>query len=199
MKRTHTSAIKLTQLLVKMDTTWKNSFLVEDKTISLEEVDSRDLSATGKEVEVEDSSSDEGEEEEEGEGEGGTKGRPSGTGRDQYSTLHTPLLIAASQGIVEILNEMLRQHPQAIEHVNSNEENLLHVAIAHRQLQIFHRLKGMEVIMRCRLVSRIDVKGYTILHHVGDLSKRSGEAIVAAGPALQLQDELKWLEVSFLF
>lgn len=198
MKRRHTSAIKLTQLLVKMDTTWKNSFLVEDKTISLGEVDSRDLSATGKEVEVEDSSSDEGEEEE-GEGEGGTKRRPSGAGRDQYSTLYTPLLIAASQGIVEILDEMLKQHPQAIEYLNSNEENLLHLAIAHRQLQIFNHLKGKEVILRCRLASRIDVKGYTILHHVGDLSKRSGEDIEQAGPALQLQDELKWLQVSSLF
>lgn len=106
---------------------------------------------------------------------------------------YTPLLIAASEGIVEIVNEILQVCPQAIEHVTKDEENILQVAIKYCQMEIFCRVKKMKIIRDCRLVSRIDNRGYTILHHVADTEKYDGGN--KAGPALQLQAELKWLEV----
>jgi hypothetical protein len=67
-------------------------------------------------------------------------------------------------------------HPQAIEHVTKDEENILHVAIKYRQREIFRLVKKMKIIMGSRLVSRIDNRGYTILHHVADTRNYMMEA-----------------------
>jgi hypothetical protein len=158
MKRSmHTGALQLTKSLAKLDTTWEESFIAEDKTISLEKTD------TGR------------------------------GGRDPTIIYTTPLLTGVSEGIVDIFNEILQVHPQAIEHVTQDEENILHVAIRYRQREIFRRVKKMTKIRECRLASRIDVRGYTILHHVADMEKYNGGNI--AGPVFQLKDELRWLEV----
>jgi ankyrin repeat protein len=98
-----------------------------------------------------------------------------------WTSNYTPLLIAASAGIVEIVDEILKVHPQAIEHVTKDEENILHVAIKYRQREIFRLVKKMKIIMGSRLVSRIDKRGYTILHHVADTRNYDGG--IEAGPA----------------
>ncbi|XP_059437024.1 ankyrin repeat-containing protein NPR4-like [Corylus avellana] len=164
-----------------MDTTWENSFIAEDKTISLGKSDCNlDDDAIKKEGEQSNSTT------EGGKGGGGSYGR--------YRTINysTPLLIAASEGIREIFDEILKVHPQAIEHVTQDEENILHVVIRYRQREIFRLVKEMKKIMDSRLSSRIDGRSYTILHHVADMTKYDGGT--KPGPALQLQEELKWLE-----
>lgn len=103
----------------------------------------------------------------------------------------TSLLIATSKGIVEIVKEILRVYPQAVEHVSGKGQNILHVAIQHRQLEIFSSVKNKGVPL-ARLVRRIDNDGYTILHHAG--VNHTGASKLA--PALQLQEELRWFEVS---
>ncbi|PON52159.1 Ankyrin repeat-containing protein [Parasponia andersonii] len=103
----------------------------------------------------------------------------------------TSLLIATSTGIVEIVNEILRVYPQAVEHVSDMGQNILHVVIKHRKLEIFKRVKKMH-LPTSRLVRRIDDNGYTILHHVGVMMYYTGGTL--PGPALQLQEELRWFE-----
>ncbi|KAG7959489.1 hypothetical protein I3843_10G072600, partial [Carya illinoinensis] len=98
------------------------------------------------------------------------------------------------EGIVEIVDEILQQHPQAIEHLSKDEENILHVAISHRQKEVFRYLKKMDVILRCRLVSRLNGRGYTILHQVADIKNSREGNETAGGPAFQLRDELRWFE-----
>jgi hypothetical protein len=149
-----------------MDTTWASSLKVENKPISLRKGDSLN-----------------------DDGEGGTSRK--GEGGDQ--TPHTPLLIAAGEGIVEIFDEILDVHPQAIEHISKDGVTIVVAAICHRQREIFRRLKMMKGIMEHRLFSMIDKRGYTILHHAADMKNYNGGT--RAGPALQLQDELQWLEV----
>ncbi|PON91305.1 Transmembrane protein [Trema orientale] len=105
----------------------------------------------------------------------------------------TSLLIATSTGIVEIVNEILRVYPQAVEHVSDMGQNILHVVIKHRKLGIFKCVKKMHLPMS-RLVRRIDDNGYTILHHVGVIMYYTGGTL--PGPALQLQEELRWFEVN---
>lgn len=116
--------------------------------------------------------------------------------KGKKASLHSPptsLLIATSRGIVEIVNEILRVYPQAVEHVSDMGQNILHVAIKYRQLDIFRRVKKMQLPMS-RLVRRIDINGYTILHHVGVMNYYTGGTL--PGPALQLQEELLWFEVN---
>ncbi|XP_050288408.1 uncharacterized protein LOC126727005 isoform X2 [Quercus robur] len=104
----------------------------------------------------------------------------------------TPLLMATSTGIKEIVEEILTVYPQAVDHVTPDEGwNILHVAISHRQLEIFHAVKKMDIPMT-RLVRRIDEDGYTILHHVGVMKYYTGGTL--PGPVLQLQEELQWFE-----
>nr|POE63955.1 hypothetical protein CFP56_01993 [Quercus suber] len=179
MKIEHALTPRLTELLVKADSTWAETHKdkVEDKTISLGDIDGGVKLNKGKEkvsltIEV------------------------AGDGREikyRYTPneIRTPLLTAASKGIVEIFDKIIEEHPQAIEHLDKDEENILHVAVAHRQKEIFDRLEQMMTIRNCRLVSRININGYTLLHQVADIKYYQGDK---AGPCLQLQEELEWLE-----
>ncbi|KAF3973691.1 hypothetical protein ACB098_05G166300 [Castanea mollissima] len=116
--------------------------------------------------------------------------------KDRGEQPYHPLLEAASNGIVEIFDKMIESYPQVIGYISKDEKNILHVAIGHRQRDIFRRVKKMEVIMKCRLASLIDENGNTLLHHVAEgktyYGRESREQ--AAGPAFQLQEELRWLE-----
>ncbi|KAF2304894.1 hypothetical protein GH714_000385 [Hevea brasiliensis] len=103
----------------------------------------------------------------------------------------TPLILATKSGCVEIAKEILKVYPQAIEHVDDEGRNILHVAIKYRQLDIFEYVKKMEVPMK-RLVRKIDNNGNTILHTVALKRKILAEKV--EGPALLLQEELLWFE-----
>jgi hypothetical protein len=173
MKRRHIAALKLTRSLVEKDTTWVYSFVAKDKTISLGKADRLDDGVTEREREQH-SNTTEG-------GKGGGGAKKEGPCEGNWTSNYTPLLIAASAGIVEIVDEILKVHPQAIEHVTKDEENILHVAIKYRQREIFRLVKKMKIIMGSRLVSRIDKRGYTILHHVADTRNYDGG--IEAGPA----------------
>jgi hypothetical protein len=172
-KRKHKSALELTKLLAKMDTTWANSLKVDDKPISLRKGDSPDDGGKG--------------------GKGEQPNSTDGADKGEDQTPDTPLLIAAREGIVEIFDEIVDVHPQAIEHISKDEVSIVHAAICHRQREIFRRLKMMKGIMEHRLFSMIDKRGYTILHHAADMNNYNGGT--RAGPALQLQEELQWFEV----
>ncbi|XP_065615608.1 ankyrin repeat-containing protein ITN1-like [Quercus suber] len=181
MKRMHSSASELTESLVEADYTWKDfpCEVKDDKTISLVKVDSSVDKGRG----------------EQGQTSGTKEVRGEGTSKGHQKYYH-PLLEAASNGIVEIFDKMIESYPQVIEYISNDEENILHVAIGHRQRDIYRRVKKMEVIMKCRLASRIDKNGNTLLHHVAEgqtyYGRESREQ--AAGPAFQLQEELGWLK-----
>ncbi|KAJ0080673.1 hypothetical protein Patl1_09850 [Pistacia atlantica] len=104
----------------------------------------------------------------------------------------TPLIMAARTGIKEIVYEILKEYPEAVDHVSENEQNILHVAIMHRNEKIFNLIQK-KVINLHRLASKIDHNGYTILHHVADMTYYHA---TRPGPAFQLQEELRWSKVS---
>ncbi|KAJ9169177.1 hypothetical protein P3X46_020638 [Hevea brasiliensis] len=103
----------------------------------------------------------------------------------------TPLLIASSTGIIEIVDEILEAYPQAVEHVSDMGQNILHVAIKNRQRDIFRRVKKMKIPMAI-LVRKIDNNGYSLLHHAADLHNDFGGH--KPSTVLQLQGELRWFE-----
>ena len=74
------------------------------------------------------------------------KGQP--CERKHHKSYSTPLLEATSNGIVEIFDVIIEKHPQAIEYISDDDENVLHVGIGHRRRDIFRRVKKMEVIMK---------------------------------------------------
>ncbi|KAI9381517.1 hypothetical protein POPTR_015G119800v4 [Populus trichocarpa] len=102
-----------------------------------------------------------------------------------------PLFIATSNGIVEIAEEILDKFPQAIELVNVKGQNILHLAVMHRQREIF-RLVRKKNLLVTRMSSSVDNNGFTLLHQVAHVKHYSGGA--KPGPALQLQEEIKWFK-----
>ncbi|BFG40769.1 hypothetical protein CerSpe_270430 [Prunus speciosa] len=102
---------------------------------------------------------------------------------------NTPLLIATGSGISQIVKKILQSHPQAIEaHDIKTRQNILHVAIKYRRLDIFNMVKRRKWITS-RLAYMIDSDENTILHHAAVM----GYTQRVSGPAFQLQEELRWM------
>jgi hypothetical protein len=76
--------------------------------------------------------------------------------------------------------------------VKDEGQNILHVAIKHRRLEIYRHVKKMDIPMHM-LVRRIDSDGHTLLHLVGHMQGYAGDR-TQSGPAFQLQEELRWLK-----
>ncbi|KAE8728848.1 putative Ankyrin repeat family protein [Hibiscus syriacus] len=161
-KQMHLSAVKLTKLLVQTDLSWFESHEPqEDDTICLERM----------------------------EGIEGVMESPV-TDKERRSEPDTPLFIAASTGIVEIVKEILRQYPQAVEHINKSGQNILHTVTLHRSYKVYEHIKYREE--KNRLARGIDKNGCTILHHAADTKYYQGGT--KPSPALKLQHELEWCE-----
>ncbi|KAK0578753.1 hypothetical protein LWI29_015677 [Acer saccharum] len=106
--------------------------------------------------------------------------------------VETPLLAATRTGVIELVKEILKKHPQAVEHVSHNLQNILHVAASYRRKDIFEHVVKMKIPTR-RLIMGIDKDGYSVLHHVADNSNYNGGT--RPGPAYQLQEELEWFQM----
>ena len=127
------------------------------------------------------------------------KGKTSPKGnRTRFNNIRnkeTPLFLATMSGIPEIVGEILKKYPKAIEHCNDQGRNILHVAINYRQIEIFDVVVKMEMPAR-RLLRATDTKGNSILHMVGKKEKRYVSRKTRS-PAIQLQEELLLFEVHF--
>ncbi|RVW45973.1 Ankyrin repeat-containing protein ITN1 [Vitis vinifera] len=124
------------------------------------------------------------------------KGKTSPKGnRTRFNNIRnkeTPLFLATMSGIPEIVSEILKKYPQAIEHYNDQGRNILHVAINYRQIEIFDMVVEMEMPAR-RLLRATDTKGNSILHMIGKKGKRYVSRKTRS-PAIQLQEELLLFE-----
>ncbi|BBH00692.1 Ankyrin repeat family protein [Prunus dulcis] len=174
-KRIKHALKNLIPLLVEKDNSWQNSKEAKGKTISLGSVENLCKGDNDG-----------------GDQQGKDSAEPTNS-KKQSIYKYNPLLIATITGIVPIVAEILRQHPQAAEHVSHSEQNILHLAIKHRQREILELLKRKPITIS-RLNEMIDSDGNTILHQAADRSYYSvaiSEKLI--GPAMQLQAELRWM------
>ncbi|XP_047311078.1 ankyrin repeat-containing protein At5g02620-like [Impatiens glandulifera] len=104
----------------------------------------------------------------------------------------TPLFLAAKSGIREIVEELLRLYPQAVEHIDDEGRNILHVAIKYRQIHIFGIVEKMGIPMM-RLIRKTDNVGNSILHMVG-MKDDDRNVEDMRSPALLLQEDLLLFE-----
>ncbi|KAL7244281.1 hypothetical protein ACSBR1_016506 [Camellia fascicularis] len=81
-------------------------------------------------------------------------------------TAETPLFLATKSGILEIVEEILCMYPEAVERIDHEGRNILHVAIKYRQIHIFDFVEKLEIPMM-RLLRKINNDGNSILHMVG--------------------------------
>ncbi|XP_028764609.1 uncharacterized protein LOC114722684 [Neltuma alba] len=105
---------------------------------------------------------------------------------------YTPLLLAASTGIIEIVEKIIESHPDAVSHVSQHdEENVLHVAVKHRQKNIYKHLKEYKVLKG--LAFHIATDNRTLLHQVARMDYYC-DGGNHPGVVFQLQEELRWFE-----
>jgi len=104
-----------------------------------------------------------------------------------------PLFTATRRGIEEIVELIIALHPYAIDQRDEMNRSILDVAVMYRQKKIFDIVKEQKIPM-ARMRRFVDNRGNTLLHHVADMKKNS--EVTKPGPALQLQEELKWFEVN---
>ncbi|PWA88742.1 ankyrin repeat-containing domain, PGG domain protein [Artemisia annua] len=99
----------------------------------------------------------------------------------------TPLLLATIHGCTEIVEEILKVYPQAIEHIDHDGRNILSLAILHRRTEIIDLVDNMKIYKR-RVHRNIDNYGNTLLHLVGEkVDEQITEEL--KGPALVLQED----------
>ncbi|GLT41655.1 hypothetical protein SLA2020_157020 [Shorea laevis] len=115
-----------------------------------------------------------------------------GIGTAVVSPSDAPLIIAASTGILEIVEMIHKEYPQALEHVTQNGQNILHVAILYRKYHIYEYLKDKGGAMKLRLDLGIDNDGETILHKAARTEYYHEENKWTA--ALTLQEEITWFK-----
>ncbi|KAI3725328.1 hypothetical protein L1987_65113 [Smallanthus sonchifolius] len=95
----------------------------------------------------------------------------------------TPLLLATIHGCVEIVEEILKVYPQAIDH---DGRNILCLAILHRRIEIIDLMDKMK-IQKQRVRRKADTYGNTLLHLVAEKQDKATEDL--KGPALVLQED----------
>ncbi|KAK7306477.1 hypothetical protein VNO77_44420 [Canavalia gladiata] len=163
-KEMHTLAKELVWLLAQKDNSWENTSIARDRTVSMGGTHHLSKETDGKHKE------------EQKKQEGADK-----------PIIYTPLLIAASNGVTEIVKVIIHFHPHSIEHVSEDEQNILFMAVKHRQIEIYRILKKLKMVRS--LAGKIDKESNTVLHHTADFKGGS-----QPGYALQLQEELHWFE-----
>ncbi|KAI4301206.1 hypothetical protein L6164_034507 [Bauhinia variegata] len=102
----------------------------------------------------------------------------------------TALLVAAKNGVIEMVKKILERIPVAILDRTKEEKNILHVAVENRQPHIFNELKNHDVWDN--LIETVDVNGNNVLHFAAKVSKYKPWQI--PGSAMQMQWEIKWYQ-----
>ncbi|KAI9194543.1 hypothetical protein LWI28_006980 [Acer negundo] len=116
--------------------------------------------------------------------------RTLGKGKAQQSCREeTPLLIAAKMGVAEMVEKILDKFPVAVQDTNSENKNIVLLAVENRQTGIYQILMNRK-ILGDSVFRQLDNQGNSALH----LAATFGEyrPWLIPGAALQMQWEIKW-------
>ncbi|XP_037495520.1 ankyrin repeat-containing protein ITN1-like [Jatropha curcas] len=109
----------------------------------------------------------------------------------EVAVKETAILIAAKNGIEEMVDKILEKFPVAIHDVNSENKNVVLLAVENRQPHVYKLLLKRKV-MRDSIFRKLDYKGNSALHLAAMLGDSTPWRI--PGAALQMQWEVKWYE-----
>lgn len=102
--------------------------------------------------------------------------------------IETPLMIAAKNGVKEMVEKILELFPSSIEDVNDEGKNIVLLAVEKRQTKVYQFLCETKILNE-NLFRQVDKEGNSALH----LAARLGdEPWLIPGEALQMQWEIKW-------
>lgn len=103
------------------------------------------------------------------------------------------LFVAAEQGNIKFIVELIRKYHDLIWKINDDELSIFHIAVLHRHESIYNLLYEIGS-MKDSIVILKDQDGNNMLHLVGKMvdKKRLQEV---SGAAFQMQLELLWYKV----
>ena len=104
----------------------------------------------------------------------------------------TPILYAAKNGILEMVEGILDYFPMAIHDETKEGKNIVLLAAEYRQTQVYELLRKRN-LRKESMFQKLDKNGNSALHLAATL--REQKAGLIPGAALQMQWEIKWYEV----
>ncbi|CAJ2639721.1 unnamed protein product [Trifolium pratense] len=105
----------------------------------------------------------------------------------------TAFLIAAKHGIVEMIRELHNQMKSVIHETNSNNENVLLLAVKNRQshvVELLKRLLSTDIFHGLNV--EVDNNGNTMLHLAACASIHNENTWRISGAAMQMMWDIKW-------
>ncbi|TKY47016.1 Ankyrin repeat-containing protein [Spatholobus suberectus] len=108
----------------------------------------------------------------------------------------TVILVAARNGIVEMVNELISKIPSAIHETNSKKKNVLLVAVENRQTIVVKALKKRfgekkTKLVLYNLILGVDEQEKTVLHLA---AAPTDKGWMISGAALQMMWHIKWFQ-----
>lgn len=104
----------------------------------------------------------------------------------------TPVLLAARNGITEMVEKILKESPLAIND-KSEGKNIVHWTAMNRQPHVLQLLLKQNFVQR-KLIHEVDTNNNNALHLAAMMTEEQNPWLIP-GAALQMQWELKWYEV----
>ncbi|RWR96682.1 ankyrin repeat-containing protein ITN1-like protein [Cinnamomum micranthum f. kanehirae] len=117
----------------------------------------------------------------------GAKQKEDANGKQEKS----PFLMATKMGVLEMVEEILKQFPVAIEDENQDEKNVVLLAAEHRQPRVYNFLKN-KYSTKESVFQKVDKAGNSAPHLAATFGEHQPWMI--PGAALQMQWEIKWYE-----
>ncbi|KAL9319777.1 hypothetical protein ACSQ67_011616 [Phaseolus vulgaris] len=106
-------------------------------------------------------------------------------------------LTAAKNGIMEIVLALKSKIPSVMHETNSNNENVLLVAVKNRQTKIVEELKNnLDKKLFDNLILEVDDMENTVLHLASGTTTHNERTWQIAGSAMQMMWDIKWYEES---
>ncbi|MED6134975.1 hypothetical protein PIB30_041947 [Stylosanthes scabra] len=103
--------------------------------------------------------------------------------------VETPILIAAKNGITEMVEKILEMFPVAVHDMDSKKKNIVLLAVENRQTHLYELLLKKKA-QRESLFRKVDDEGNSALHLASKLGDYKPWLI--PGEALQMHWEIKW-------
>jgi len=112
------------------------------------------------------------------------------------ASAYDAMLKAAKHGNIEFIVAMRKANPDLLWSIDKNKRGIFSHAILNRRKEVFQLIhdasvNGRKEIVRCR----VDAFDNTLLHLAGNLGP-SFDLHRRSGPALQMQREILWFQVS---
>ncbi|KAK0583272.1 hypothetical protein LWI29_035350 [Acer saccharum] len=109
----------------------------------------------------------------------------------EMEKIESPILIAAKNGITEIVEKILEKFPVALRDMNYEKKNVVLLAVENRQPHVYELLLKI-ANMNESVFRKVDHEGNSALH----LAARLGDynSWLIHGDALQMHWEIKWYE-----